>query len=315
MLDLTQKKILVTGGHGFLGRYVVRALIQARGVPAENLLTPAYSDLDLRILENCHRVVDGVDVVFHLAANVGGIGLNNEKPGEIFYDNAIMGIQLMEAARHAAVQKMIVVSTTCAYPKTAPIPLKEEDLWNGYPDDITGSYGIVKKMLGVQGCAYAKQYGFNSIFLMPTNIYGPDDNFDLRHSHVIAALVKKFVDAVSLGDSLVEIWGSGMATREFIYVEDVAEGLISAAEKYDSTEPVNLGTGVEISIKNLSELIAEILDFQGEIRFDPTKPDGVLRRRLDTSKAKNAFGFVAGTTLREGLTNTIDWYRSNQINI
>ena len=308
MINLAQKKILVTGAHGFLGKHLKRNLIEKRKVPRENLFLPKKEEFDLRKWENCQKAVSDQDIVFHLAANVGGIGFNKAKPGELFYDNAIMGIQLMEAARQTGVEKFITVGTTCAYPKFTPLPFKEEDIWLGYPEEVTASYGLAKKMLLVQAQAYALQYGFNSIFLMPTNLYGPEDNFDPNFSHVIPALVKNFVDAKKNNQSFVEVWGTGKATREFLYVKDAAEGLILAAERYDSPESINLGTGIETPIKDLVKLISNLSGFKGEIRWDASKPEGQPRRFLDVSKAKKEFGFEARTSLEQGLSETINWY-------
>ncbi|MBI1985032.1 MAG: NAD-dependent epimerase/dehydratase family protein [Candidatus Wildermuthbacteria bacterium] len=310
-VDLAQKKILITGADGFLGKHVVRNLLEQRRVPRENLFLPRKKDLDLRILENCRKAVEGREIVFHLAANIGGIGHMKENPGEIFYDNVVMGVQLMEAARLAGVQKFLVVSSASAYPKSAQVPFKEEDLWAGYPDEVTAAYGLSKRMLLVQGLAYFEQYGFKSIFLIPTNMYGPENNFDPKRSGVLAALVKKFVDAKNNGTSFVEIWGTGTATREFLFVDDAAEGLALAAEQYEKPDPVNLGNGKETSIKALAQLIAKLCKFQGEIRWDASKPDGPPRRSLDISKAKQEFGFEAKTSLEEGLMKTIAWYEKN----
>jgi len=307
MINLTKKKILVTGGAGFLGSHVIEKLL-ARGVPKENIFIPTYPEFDLRKLENCQKVVQGQDIVIHLAAKVGGIGLNREKPGELFYDNLIMGIQLMEEARKASVEKFVAIGTICAYPKFTPVPFKEENLWNGYPEETNAPYGLAKKMLLVQAQAYRQQYGFNAIYLLPVNLYGPRDNFDPSSSHVIPALIRKVYEAKKEGRNYIEVWGTGKATREFLYVEDAAEGIILATEKYDKPEPVNLGSGFEISIKNLVELICQLMDFKGEIRWDTTKPDGQPRRCLDVSKAEKEFGFRAKTKFEEGLKKTIDWY-------
>lgn len=314
MIDLTKKKILVTGAHGFLGKHLVRNLLEKRKVPKENLFLPTSEELDLRKWENCQKAVKGQDIVIHLAAKVGGIGLNMEIPGEMFYDNAIMGIQLMEAARQARVEKFVALGTICCYPKFTPVPFKEEDLWNGYPEETNAPYGLAKKMLLVQAQAYRQQYGFNAIFLMPVNMYGPGDNFDPKSSHVIPALIRKVYEAKKEGRDYIEVWGTGKATREFLYVEDGAEGILLATEKYDKADPVNLGSGTEISIKDLVKLICKLMDFKGEIRWDTTKPDGQPRRRLDTSRAKEEFGFVAKTTLEEGLKTTIKWFLENSSN-
>lgn len=307
MIDLKTKKILVTGGKGFLGSHVVEKLL-ARGVPKENIFVPISLEYDLRKLENCQKVVKNQDIVIHLAAKVGGIGLNREKPGELFYDNLIMGVQLMEEARKAGVEKFVAIGTICAYPKFTPVPFKEENLWNGYPEETNAPYGLAKKMLLVQAQAYRQQYGFNAIYLLPVNLYGPRDNFDPSSSHVIPALIKKVYEAQKESRNYIEVWGTGKATREFLYVEDAAEGIILAAEKYDKPEPVNLGAGFEISIKDLVELICKLMNFKGEIRWDTTKPDGQPRRCLDTSRAEKEFGFKAKTKFEEGLKKTIDWY-------
>jgi len=307
------KKILVTGGAGFLGAHIVENLIRKRGISKDQMIIPRSKDIDLRIWENCVKVVKDIDVVVHLAARVGGIGFNRNYPATLFYDNAIMGIQLMEAARQESVEKFVAIGTVCAYPKFTPVPFKEEDLWNGYPEETNAPYGLAKKMLLVQSQAYRQQYGFNSIFLLPVNLYGPRDNFDLESSHVIPALIRKFTDAVRNNKKEVEVWGTGKASREFLYVEDAAEGIILATEKYSKPEPVNIGAGFEIKIKELVELIAELTGFKGEIKWDTTKPDGQPRRCLNTTKAEKEFGFKANTDFREGLKNTIEWYREQRL--
>ena len=311
MIDLSNKKILITGAHGFLGKHLVKNLLEKRKVPKENLFLPTSKELDLRNWENCQKAVQGKDVVIHLAAKVGGIGLNREIPGEMFYDNLIMGIQLMEAARQAKVEKFVALGTICCYPKFTPVPFKEEDLWNGYPEETNAPYGLAKKMLLVQSQAYRQQYEFNTIFLMPVNMYGPGDNFDPKSSHVIPALIKKIFDAKRENKKYIEVWGTGKATREFLYVEDGAEGILLATEKYNKAEPVNLGSGMEISIKDLVNLICKLMDFKSEIRWDATKPDGQPRRCLDTSRAEKEFGFKAQADFETGLRATIDWYKSN----
>ena len=313
MINLSKKKILITGANGFLGKHLVRNLLEKRGVSKENLYLPTIQELDLRKWENCQRAVEGMDVVIHLAAKVGGIGLNKEKPGELFYDNIIMGTQLMEAARQAGVEKIVTVGTVCSYPKFTPVPFKEENLWLGYPEETNAPYGLAKKMLLVQSQAYRQQYGFNAIYLLPVNMYGPGDNFDPRKSHVIAALIRKVYEAKKEGRNFIEVWGTGKPTRGFLYVEDGAEGIILATERYDKPEPVNLGSGMEISIKDLAELICKLMDFKGEIRWDTSKPDGQPRRRLDTSKAQKEFGFKAKTDFIEGLRKTIQWYKENPL--
>lgn len=309
-MELRNKKILVSGGSGFLGNFVIKTLIE-RGVPEENIFVPRSSEYDLRKWENCAAVVKNREVVIHLAAKVGGIGFNREKPGELFYDNAIMGIQLMEAARQAGIEKFVAIGTICAYPKFTPVPFKEEDLWNGYPEETNAPYGLAKKMILVQAQAYRQQYGFNAIYLLPVNLYGPGDNFKPESSHVIPALIKKVADAKKENKPFIEVWGTGRATREFLYVEDAAEGIILAAEKYDKPDPVNLGSGMEISIKELTELICRLMDFRGEIRWDASKPDGQPRRMLDISRAEKEFGFRAKTAFEEGLKKTIEWYLAN----
>lgn len=315
MTNLREKKILITGADGFVGRHLVKNLLEKRGVPRENLFLPTFKELDLRNWEDCQKAVMGQNIVMHLAARVGGIGLNRERPGELFYDNIVMGAQLMEAARQAGVEKFIAIGTICSYPKFTPIPFKEEDLWQGYPEETNAPYGLAKKMLLVQGQAYRQQYGFNVINLLPVNMYGPGDNYDLKSSHVIAALIRKIYEAKKeglpagrQGKNYVEVWGTGKPTREFMYVEDGAEGIILAAEKYDKSEPVNLGSGKEISIKNLARLICKLMDFKGEISWDKSKPDGQPRRCLDVSRAEKEFGFKALTLLEDGLKKTIDSY-------
>jgi GDP-L-fucose synthase len=264
--------------------------------------------MDLRRWEICQMAVEGQDIAIHLAAVVGGIGINREKPGQFFYDNLIMGTQLMEAARLAGVQKFVAIGTICAYPKFTPVPFKEEDLWTGYPEETNAPYGLAKKMQLVQAQAYRQQYGFNAIYLLPVNLYGPGDKFDPHSSHVIPALIKKCVDATENGDDRIVVWGDGSPTREFLYVEDCAEGIVLATERYDGPEPVNLGSGTEISIKDLVHLIAELTGFEGEIVWDTSKPNGQPRRCLDVSRAERHFGFRAKTDFREGLKRTIAWY-------
>lgn len=309
MIDLKNKKILVTGGNGFLGSFVVEKLL-ARGVPRGHIFTPHAEELDLVKWENCKSAVEGQDVVIHLAAKVGGIGFNREKPGELFYDNAMMGVQMIEAARQAGVEKFVAVGTICAYPKNPPVPFKEENLWDGYPEETNAPYGLAKKMMLVQSQAYRAQYGFNSIYLLPTNLYGPRDNFDPKSSHVIPALIRKVDEAMREGRDYIEVWGTGKATREFLYVGDAAHGILLATERYDKSEPVNLGSGREISIKDTIETICRLMGFEGEIRWDTSKPDGQPRRQLDVSRAKEEFGFEAETDFEEGLRNTIEWYGS-----
>ena len=303
------KRIVVTGGAGFLGSHVVD-LLHESGVADAQLVVPRQAQCDLREMENCRKLVQGADIVIHLAAVVGGIGFNREHPGQLFYDNMIMGVQLMEAAREAGVGKFVAIGTICAYPKFTPIPFREETLWEGYPEETNAPYGLAKKMLLVQSQSYRQEYGFHSIYLLPVNLYGPRDNFDPRSSHVIPALIKKCVDAQKSGERGIVVWGTGKATREFLYVEDAAQGIVLATERYDDPEPVNLGSGFEISIKDLVELIAELTGFDGEIEWDTTKPDGQPRRCLDVSRAERSFGFRARTDFREGLRRTIAWYRA-----
>lgn len=301
-----KKKVLVTGGAGFLGTYVVDLL---KTCGAESIEVPRSTTYDLRIRENCRKVVQDKDIVIHLAGVVGGIGANQKYPGKFFFDNAIMGIQLMEEARVANVKKFVTLGTVCCYPKYTPVPFKEEHLWDGYPEETNAPYGLAKKMLLVQSQAYRKQYGFSSIFLLPVNLYGPKDSFDLESSHVIPALIKKCVDAVDEGRDHIVIWGDGSPTREFLYVEDAADAIVLATEKYDKSEPVNIGAGFEISIRDLVELIAKYTGFKGKIIWDESKPNGQPRRCLDTSKALKEFGFKAKTPFEEGLKKTIEWYK------
>lgn len=311
MINLKEKKILVTGAHGFVGKALIRNLLEKRGISKENLFLPTAQEFDLRKWENCQQTVRGKDIVIHLAAKVGGIGFNREKPGELFYDNIIMGTQLMEAARQEGVEKFVAVGTICAYPKLTPTPFSEDNLWSGYPEETNAPYGLAKKMMLVQAQAYRQQYGFNAIFLLPVNMYGEGDNFNPASSHVIAALIKKIYEAKRDNKNHIEVWGTGKPTREFLYVDDGTDGIIAAAEKYDKPEPVNLGSGNEISIKDLAELLCRQMDFQGEIRWNPEKPDGQPRRQLDISRAKREFGFVAQTSLEQGLKNTINWFYEN----
>lgn len=308
MIDLKKKKILITGAHGFVGKHLVKNLLEKRKVPRENLFLPTFQEMDLRKWENCQKAVKGKDIVLHLAAKVGGIGLNREIPGEMFYDNAIMGIQLMEAARKAEVEKFVAIGTICAYPKFTPIPFKEKDLWLGYPEETNAPYGLAKKMILVQAQAYRQQYGFNAIYLLPANMYGPGDNFDPRSSHVVAATIRKVWEAKKERRDYIVMWGTGKPTREFLYVEDGVEGILLATEKYDKPEPVNLGSGYEISIKDLAKLICKLMNFKGKIIWDHSKPDGQPRRKIDSSRAKREFGFEAKTPLEEGLKKTIDWW-------
>ncbi|MFZ5516775.1 MAG: GDP-L-fucose synthase family protein [Candidatus Zhuqueibacterota bacterium] len=304
------KKITVTGGNGFLGKYVVKKL-HDRG--AENVNIADIDRYDLTKTEDVVRMYEEQrpDIVIHLAAVVGGIGANRENPGKFFYDNAIMGIQLIEYARRFNIQKFVCIGTICAYPKFTPVPFKEEDLWNGYPEETNAPYGLAKKMLLVQLQAYRQQYGFNGIYLLPVNLYGPGDNFDPRSSHVIPALIKKCVDAVREGKDEIVVWGTGEVSREFIYVEDAAEGIVLATEKYDKPEPVNIGAGFEIIIKDIVNLIAKLTNFKGRIIWDKSKPDGQPRRMLDTSKAFYEFNFKTKINISTGLKETNKWYLEN----
>lgn len=308
----TNKKILLTGGAGFLGSAIVDELHRS-GVADDQITIPRSKTCNLRTFDNCVAAVKGKDIVIHLAAKVGGIVFNQQYPGELFFDNAIISIQLIEAARLAGVKKCVIIGTVCAYPKYTPVPFRESDLWNGYPEETNAPYGLAKKMLLVQSQAYRQQYGFNSIYLLPVNLYGPRDNFNPDSSHVIPALIKKFVDAVEDGHRPVEVWGTGAASREFLYVDDCARAIVLATEKYDKPEPVNIGAGREISIKDLVNLIADIIGFQGEIRWDVTKPDGQPRRCLDVSRAREEFGFEAKVGFEEGLRATVEWYMKNRV--
>lgn len=310
-LSLHDKKILVTGGVGFLGRYVVEEL-QRQGAKPEHIIIPRKTDCDLRVRENCERVTVGVDIVIHLAGNVGGIGKNQQLPGTLFFDNAVMGIELMEAARKNNVQKFVCVSTVCAYPKYTPAPFREDDLWAGYPEETNAPYGLAKKMLLVQAQSYRQQFGFNAIYLLPVNMYGPGDNFDPASSHVIPALIRKIIEAQERGEQEIEIWGDGTPTREFLYAADSARGIVMATELYNKSEPVNLGTGEEISIKDLAALIAELLDWHGEFKWNVSKPNGQPRRLLDVSRAAREFNFKAEISFRNGLASTIAWYKEER---
>jgi GDP-L-fucose synthase len=310
MLDLSEKKILVTGGAGFLGKQVIDRLLKA-GAKQEKISVSRSRDLDLRVLENCQKAVAHQDLVIHLAAHVGGIGLNREKPAELFYDNLMMGTQLIHSAYQAGVEKFVCVGTICAYPKFTPVPFHEDDIWNGYPEETNAPYGIAKKALLVQLQSYRQQYGFNGIYLLPVNLYGPEDNFDPGSSHVIPALIRKVHEAQMRGDKQLPVWGDGSPTREFLYSTDAARGIVMAAQNYNGSEPVNLGTNYEISIKNLVQLICDLMGFEGEIVWETDKPNGQPRRCLDTSRAKEAFGFTAQMEFKQGLKNTIDWYRQH----
>ncbi|MBW6519279.1 MAG: GDP-L-fucose synthase [ANME-2 cluster archaeon] len=311
MSYLKGKRITVTGGAGFLGRYVVKKL-QDRGWG--DVFIPRSKDYDLVHMDDVKRLYADAepDIVIHLAAVVGGIGANSLNPGIFFYDNLMMGAQLMEQGRVHGLDKFVAIGTICCYPKFTPVPFKEEDLWNGYPEETNAPYGLAKKMLLVQSQAYRQQYGFNSIFLLPVNLYGPGDNFDPCCSHVIPALIKKCFDAMENGEDEIVVWGTGEATREFIYVEDAAEGIVLATEKYNNSDPVNIGAGFEISIKELVHLIVELTGFDGTVVWDRTRPDGQPRRCLDTSRAEKEFGFKAKYKFEDGLKNMIEWYRKTR---
>ena len=309
-MDLKDKKILLTGGDGFLGKFVQRELVE-HGVREADIRIPHHLENDLRVWENCNEAVEGVDLVVHLAASVGGIGFNQRNPGVLFYDNMIMGAQLMEAARKHSTEKFIQIGTVCAYPKFTPVPFEEDNLWDGYPEETNAPYGVAKKALLVQAQAYRAQYGLNAIYLLPVNLYGPGDNFDLEDSHVIPALIRKCIEAADSGSDDITVWGTGKPTREFLYVEDCARGIVQAARNYDEPEPVNLGSGEEISIKDLVTLIARVSGFEGKIHWDSTRPDGQPRRCLDTRRAAK-FGFTAEVSFDDGLEKTVQWYKENR---
>lgn len=304
----SNQRALVTGGAGFLGRHVVERLRQSG---CQSIVTPRRAEFDLRDPVAVRRVYEETQptIVMHLAAAVGGIGANQERPAEFFFDNLTMGTQLLDQAWRHGVPKFVAIGTVCAYPSTASVPFREEDLWSGYPEETNAPYGLAKKMLLVQSQAYRQQYGYNSIFLLPVNLYGPGDNFDLHTSHVIPALIRKCVEALERGDAEIVLWGDGTPTREFLYAEDAAEGIVLAAERYDSSDPVNLGSGEEISIADLAVRVARAVGFTGRVVWDGSKPNGQLRRRLDTEKAAARFGFRANTSFDEGLQRTIEWYR------
>ena len=308
-MDLKNKKILVTGGNGFLGKNVVRNL---ENLGISDIIIQSSSDCDLRNMGNCKKAVDGIDVVFHLAAHVGGIGLNREKPGELFFDNLMMGTQLLHESKMANVKKFIALGTVCSYPKFTQIPFSEDDIWNGYPEETNAPYGLAKKMLLVQSKAYREQYDFHSIVVIPTNLYGPDDNFDPSSSHVIPALILKISNAKKNNLDQIEVWGDGSPTRDFLFVDDAAEGIVQAAEKYDEIPPLNLGSSEEISIKKLVSLISNILDYNGKIFWDKLKPNGQPRRCVSYIRAKEKIGFEPKTRLSDGLKQTIDWFLNRQ---
>jgi GDP-L-fucose synthase len=308
---VAQPRVLVTGGGGFLGKHVL-AVLARRGY--QNVVSPTHAEYDLtrsNQVAACMRDLHP-DAIVHLAAVVGGIGANRERPGEFFYQNLVMGTELMEQARLASVQKFVAIGTICAYPKFTPVPFREDDLWDGYPEETNAPYGLAKKMLLVQAQAYRQQFGFNAVYLLPTNLYGPGDNFDPRSSHVIPALIRKCVEAIDHGDDELVVWGTGQPTREFLYAGDCAEGIIDALERYDGSDPVNLGSGEEIRISELAQLIAAATGFAGEIRFDPAQPDGQPRRKVDASRALAAFGWQSTTSFPDGLQATVDWYRGVQ---
>src|SRR3989344_6420249 len=311
-MDIKNSKILLTGGHGFVGEKVYTELL-THGARAKNIYRPRSKELDLRIKENAKKAVKNKDLIIHFAANVGGIGYNREFPGTLFYDNAIMGINLIEEARLAKVKKFVQVGTVCAYPKFPEhIPFIEEDLWKGYPEETNASYGLAKLMLLEMLQSNRREYGFNGIYLVPVNLYGPGDNFDPKSSHVIPALIKKFVEAKASASKKIEVWGTGRASREFLYVDDAARGIVLATQKYDKSEPVNLGSSYEIKIKDLVKLIARLSNYQGAINWDKTKPDGQPRRKLDISRAKKEFAFISQISLKQGLAKTLKWHEQNK---
>lgn len=311
MSSLKEKRVVVTGGKGFLGAYVI-AKLEGRG--CRDIFVPRIEEYDLVQMEGIKKLYADAkpDIVIHLAAQVGGIEANRLNPGKFFYDNLMMGAQLMEVGRQMKIEKFLALGTICAYPKFTPTPFKESDLWNGYPEETNAPYGLAKKMLLVQAQAYRQQYGFNSVFLLPVNLYGPGDNFDPQTSHVIPALIKKCFEAIEQKNDEIVVWGTGKVTREFLFVDDCAEAIVLAAEKYNSSEPVNLGSGFEISIAELVGLIVRLTGFKGRISWDATKPDGQPRRTLDTSRAQKEFGFKAKTSFEEGLAKTIQWYKEHK---
>lgn len=310
-MNIKASKILLTGGAGFLGQHVLKELLN-KGCKEKNIIIPLIEEYDLRDKNTCLKLTKNIDIVIHLAGNVGGIGKNRDLPGTLFYDNAVMGIELIEAARKNKVKKFVCIGTICAYPKFSPIPFKEKDLWNGFPEETNAPYGLAKKMLLVQLQAYRDQFGLNGIYLLPVNLYGPGDNFDPKSSHVIPALIKKIYDAKIKNKKEIVVWGTGKASREFLFVKDAAKGIVIATQKYNKKDPVNLGASFEITIKDLVTLLCKLMDYKGRIVWDKTKPDGQPRRKLSTAKAKREFGFVSKTTFKEGLRQTIDWYIKQQ---
>lgn len=306
------KKVLITGGAGFLGSHVTEKLVSERGVSPESIRIPRSRETDLRIWENCVKVVNDVDVVIHLAGRGGGIGYNLAHPAELFYDNAIMGLQLMEASRQQGVEKFVAVGTVCSYPKFCPIPFREEDIWNGYPEETNAPYGLAKKMFIVQAQAYRQQYGFNAVVILPTNMYGPRDNFDLDASHVVSSIILKIHRAKSLRSKSLVVWGDGSPTRDLLYVEDAAEGILLATEKYDEPEPLNLGSGTEVSVKELVDILCKLMRFEGEIIYDKSKPNGQPRRCVSIERAKEKLGWSPKVSLLEGLGKTVEWFLSSQ---
>ena len=307
MISLSNKRILVTGGAGFLGKQVIKQLTLAGALP-HNITIPRSRNCDLRLLDNCYQAVAQQDIVIHLAAHVGGIGLNRVKPAELFYDNLMMGAQLIHASSETGVEKFVCIGTICAYPKFTPLPFQEDHLWDGYPEETNAPYGIAKKALLVQLQSYRQQYGFNGIYLLPVNLYGPEDNFDPRSSHVIPALIHKIHEAQQTGKKTLPVWGDGSPTREFLYSTDAARGIVMATQMYNEAEPINLGTNQEIAIRDLVVLICDLMGFEGEIIWETDKPNGQPRRCLDTTKAREKFGFMSKTHLRQGLKDTIAWY-------
>lgn len=310
-MNLKQKKILITGGNGFLGKHLIDNLIIKRRVPKKNIFFPTSKQLNFINWKDCVKAVENIDVVIHLAALVGGIGFNKEKPGELFFNNLMMGVQLMEASRLAKIDKFVALGTICAYPKFTPTPFKEKDLWTGYPEETNAPYGLAKKMLLVQAQAYRQQYNFNGIFLLPVNLYGEGDNFNPETSHVIPALIRKIALAKQQRTPSISVWGTGKATREFLYVKDAAEAIALATERYEKSDPVNIGSGNDISIKNLVNLICRLMEYKGKVVWDKTKPDGQPKRRLNVILARKEFGFINKTSFEIGLKSTIHWYLKN----